>query len=83
MIEDAPRAITWIKVDKPKFDLVGLVLNSAGATLFLALCALVLGVALGLVLIRRRQRARRAASDQLIRLPLSDAPEGHETGLEP
>ena len=81
MIEAAPETITWTKVDKPKLDLVGLILNSAGATMVLALCALLIGAALGLVLIRRRQRAHRAASEHLVHLPLSDTPDDQQTGI--
>jgi len=50
-------AVTWIKVEKPTFDLVGVVLGSFRLTGVLLLVALVLGLALGtgLVLSRRRR----------------------------
>jgi hypothetical protein len=51
-------AVTWIKVEKPTFDLVGVVLGSfrlAGALLVLALA---LGVLLGAALLRSRRRPR-------------------------
>jgi hypothetical protein len=50
------QAITWIKVEKPTFDLVGLVLGSFKLAGFLLLVALVLGALFGggLILSRRR-----------------------------
>jgi hypothetical protein len=50
-------AITWIKIEKPTFDLVGVVLGSFELTGFLLVAAVGLGVLLGLSLIRRRQVA--------------------------
>lgn len=50
--------VTWIKVEKPSFDLVGVVLGSfrlAGALLLLALG---LGLLLGAALVRSRRRPR-------------------------
>jgi hypothetical protein len=49
-------AVTWIKVEKPSFDLVGVVLGSFRLTGFLLLLALALGVAIGVGLIRSRRR---------------------------
>jgi hypothetical protein len=49
-------AITWIKVDKPEFDLVGVVLGSFRLAGVLLLVALVLGVLFGAALIRARRR---------------------------
>jgi hypothetical protein len=49
-------AVTWIKVEKPSFDLVGLVLSSfelAGVLLGLTLC---LGVFAGVALVLSRRR---------------------------
>jgi hypothetical protein len=62
MLEVGP-AVTWIKVEKPTFDLVGVVLGSfrlAGALLVLAL---VLGVVFGAALIRSRRRVPRTPLD--------------------
>jgi hypothetical protein len=56
-IAQAGPAVTWIKVDKPTFDLVGLVLSSLKLTGLLLFVASGLGVILGLSLILRR-RAR-------------------------
>lgn len=55
---DLEPVITWIKVQKPVFDLTGVVLSSfrlAGALLFLALT---LGTLFGAALVRTRRRAR-------------------------
>jgi hypothetical protein len=52
----AEPAVTWIKVEKPKFDLTGVVLGSfrlAGILLFLALA---LGLLFGAWLVRSRRR---------------------------
>lgn len=51
----AAAGVTWIKVDPPRFDLVGLLLSSLSLTLLLALLALLLGVVFGVLLIRRRR----------------------------
>lgn len=59
-------AVTWIKVDKPTLDLVGLVLSSLKLTGLLLLVALGLGVLLGLSLIlRRRAHPPRSALEAL------------------
>jgi len=49
-------AITWIKVEKPEFDLVGVVLGSFRLAGVLLVVALVLGVLFGAALIRARRR---------------------------
>ena len=49
-------AVTWIKVEKPTFDLVGVVLGSFRLAGVLLLAALVLGVLLGGALVRARRR---------------------------
>jgi hypothetical protein len=49
-------AVTWIKVEKPTFDLVGVVLGSFHLAGVLLVVALVLGVILGATLIFRRRR---------------------------
>lgn len=55
--------VTWIKVEKPTFDLVGVVLGSFRLAGFLLLLALALGVAFGLALIRSRRRSLPAPLD--------------------
>jgi len=57
-------AVTWIKVEKPTFDLVGVVLNSFRLAGILLAVALVLGVVFGATLIISRRR--------LIAPPLDD-----------
>jgi hypothetical protein len=44
----AEQAITWVKVDRPVFDLVGVVLSSLGLAGICAGVALGLGTALGI-----------------------------------
>ena len=48
--------VTWIKVEKPTFDLVGVVLGAFHLAGFLLLLALALGIAFGVALIRARRR---------------------------
>jgi len=50
-------AVTWIKVEKPTFDLVGVVLGSFRLAGVLLLLALALGMLLGALLLRSRRRA--------------------------
>jgi hypothetical protein len=70
-----PGDITWIKVEKPLFDLVGVVLSSFKIAGLVAGTALVLGGLLGALLILRHRRGRGLASrPPSIRL---------ETGLGP
>jgi ABC-type spermidine/putrescine transport system permease subunit II len=61
----AQHAITWIKVEKPVFDLVGVVLSSFRIAGVLLVLALVLGVLLGLSLILRRRRSGLALPETL------------------
>ena len=49
-------AVTWIKVEKPTFDLVGVVLGSFHLAGVLLVVALVLGLLSGAALIRSRRR---------------------------
>ncbi len=46
----------WVKVERPTFDLVGVVLSSMSIAGLCALAALVVGVALGVSLVLRRRR---------------------------
>jgi len=55
--------ITWIKVEKPVFDLVGVVLGSLSLAAVLALGAFTLGSVFGCLLIRRRRRLSAAPTD--------------------
>lgn len=56
-------AVTWIKVEKPTFDLVGVVLGSFHLAGVLLLVALVLGIVFGAALIRARRRPLRTPMD--------------------
>ena len=49
-------SVVWIKVAKPTFDLVGVLVSSLGLTTLLVGLAIVLGTAFGLSLIIRRRR---------------------------
>jgi hypothetical protein len=69
----ATEAVTWIKVDRPVFDLVGVVLNSLGLAAVCAGVALSLGTALGIGFIVRDRRTpadlRHPLSLDLIKAP--------------
>lgn len=56
MIPSPPPSVIWVPVQKPTFDLVGVVLSSFGIAGICAAVALVLGTALGIVLILRARR---------------------------
>jgi hypothetical protein len=49
-------AITWIKVEKPTFDLVGVVLGSFKLAGFLLVAAFLVGLLIGTALILARRR---------------------------
>ena len=53
--------VTWIKVEKPTFDLVGVVLGSFKLAGIMLVGALLLGVAFGVLYVLRRRRATPAA----------------------
>ena len=57
--------VTWIKVDSPSFDLVGVVLSSFRLAGILLLLALGLGLLLGGALLRSRRRAGTGALDSV------------------
>ena len=48
--------ITWVKVEKPTFDLVGVVLGSFKLAGVMLLAALVLGALGGVIFVLRRRR---------------------------
>jgi hypothetical protein len=50
-------AVTWIKVQKPVFDLTGVVLGSFQLAGILLVLALAFGLLLGAALVRSRRRA--------------------------
>ena len=63
----AEPVVTWIKVQKPTFDLAGVILSSLTATALVAGVALVLGCLTGvsIILYRRKAPARSLADDCL------------------
>jgi len=63
-------AVTWIKVEKPVFDLVGVVLGSFHLAGILLVLALVLGVAFGAALILSRRRPGSATPLERVSLRL-------------
>jgi hypothetical protein len=69
----AEQAITWVKVDRPVFDLVGVVLSSLGLAGICAGVALGLGTALGIGFIVRARRQPRDLADRMS-LHLLEAP---------
>jgi hypothetical protein len=65
----AAQQVTWIRVEKPVFDLVGVVLYSLGLAGLCAVVALVLGAALGLAfIVRSRRRPSDSWSDRPFQL---------------
>jgi hypothetical protein len=64
----AVETIHWIRVDKPVFDLVGVVLYSLGLAAICAVVALVLGSAFGLALIVRNRRQIASAGERGLQL---------------
>jgi hypothetical protein len=58
-------AVTWIKVEKPTFDLVGVVLGSFRLAGILLLLAFALGIFFGVALVRARRRRPVALLDRV------------------
>jgi hypothetical protein len=58
-------AVTWIKVEKPTLDLVGVVLGSFHLAGALLVVAVILGAFFGAVLIRSRRRPQPTPMDQV------------------
>ncbi len=69
----ASETVTWIKVDRPTFDLVGVVLSSLGLAGICAAVALGLGTVLGVGFIVRGRRDGSRLSERLS-LHLLEAP---------
>lgn len=62
-------SVTWIKVEKPTFDLVGVILSSLGIAAICVGVALAFGIALGIVLIlRNRNLPPRSWDDDCVHL---------------
>jgi len=58
-------AITWIKVEQPTLDLVGVVLGSFHLAGVLLVVAFALGVLIGIALIRSRRRPLPSPLDEV------------------
>ena len=56
ILDSPPGAVTWIKVERPVFDLVGVIVSSLSLAGILAVTALLLGSLAGLAIIRYRRR---------------------------
>ncbi len=59
------QAVTWIKVEKPSFDLIGVVLGSFKLAGLILLVAFVLGALVGAALVLARRRPARPALDDV------------------
>jgi hypothetical protein len=64
----AAETIHWIRVDKPVFDLVGVVLYSLGLAAICAVVALLLGSAFGIALIVRNRRQLASVGERGLQL---------------
>jgi hypothetical protein len=61
--------ITWVKIEKPVFDLVGVVLSSLGIAAVCIGVALGLGIAYGVaIILRRRKQAPVSWADNSLHL---------------
>lgn len=58
-------AVTWIKVERPTFDLVGVIVSSFELTGLLLIFAVAVGLLLGLTLILRRRQNGLPAIDAI------------------
>lgn len=56
LVAQSTPAVIWVPVQKPTFDLVGVVLSSLGLAGICAAVALVLGTVLGVFFIQRARR---------------------------
>ena len=71
----ALETVTRIKVEKPVFDLVGVVLNSLGLAFLCAVVSFVLGLALGAYFVARRRRQSRSWAEEIsLRLAAPETP---------
>ena len=56
IVDPPPGSITWIKVERPVFDLAGVLVSSLSLAVALCLLALFLGCLAGLAIIGYRRR---------------------------
>jgi hypothetical protein len=80
-----PPAVTWIRLQKPAFDLIGVIVSSLLATALFAALAALAGAWLGALLVRRRGRTvqRPGAHLALLRLEERDEPARADTDPRP
>lgn len=72
ILDPPPGSVTWIKVERPTFDLVGVIVSSLSLAGLLAVATLGLGSLAGLAIIRyRRRHPDRGASLELDLVPRS------------
>ena len=64
-------AVTWVKVDRPRLDLVTIVLGALGLAGALAVLAMVLGVLLGAAFIYHRRRHAVSIDDGVLHLEMT------------
>ena len=77
MNAQALETVTWIKVEKPVFDLVGVVLSSLGLAFLCAVVSFVLGVALGAWFVARRRRQALSWAEEIsLHLARPQSPRG-------
>ena len=77
MNPQALETVTWIKVEKPVFDLVGVVLSSLGLAFVCAVISFVLGIALGTWFVARRRRQAQSWAEEIsLRLAAPAPPRG-------
>ncbi len=58
-------SVTWIKVERPSFDLAGVLISSLQITGGLLVIALVLGTLFGLTMVWRRRGQDRSPAERL------------------
>ena len=63
-----PSSVTWIRVEPPSFDLIGVLMSSLSLTGALAALAVLLGTGFGILLIRRRSRPLATHADGALSL---------------
>ena len=61
----ASESVTWIKVERPSFDLAGVLISSLQITGGLLVIALVLGTVFGLTMVWRRRGQDRSPAERL------------------
>jgi hypothetical protein len=78
-----PQVVTWIRIPKPTFDLVGVIVSSLLATALFAALAMLAGASLGVLLVRRRRYTVGSPGAHLSLLHLGDGDEPARAGTDP